>query len=85
MLAAAVWPWRSATTQCSTRMALAGMRVGPARDVAGGVDAGRARLQKGIDDHAAVDREARLLGQRQARPHADADDDEIGVERARRP
>src|SRR5579863_6683838 len=59
---------------------LAGMRVGPAGDVAGGIDAGRARLQKGIDDHAAVDLEARLLGQRQARPHADADNDEIGVE-----
>ena len=35
-----------------------------------------------VDDDAAIEREAGLLGERQARPHADADDDEIGLERA---
>ena len=82
MLRAAVWPWRSATTQCSTRMCFAGMRIGPARDVAGGKDAGDAGFEIGIDGDAAIDRKAGLLGQRQPRPHADADHDQIGLERA---
>ena len=62
---------------------LAGVRIGPARDIARGVDAGR-RWFRGyaFDDDAAIDREAGLLGQRQARPHADADDHEIGLEHA---
>ena len=37
-----------------------------------------------FDDDAAVDREARLLGERDPRPHADADDDEVGRQRRRR-
>ena len=35
-----------------------------------------------VHDDAAIDREAGLFGERQARPHADAGDDEVGVERA---
>ena len=38
--------------------------------------------QIGIDSDAAVHRQARLFGERQARPHADADDHDIGFERA---
>ena len=38
--------------------------------------------QISVDDDAAVDRQARLLGERETRPHADADDHEIGFERA---
>ena len=33
-----------------------------------------------VDDDAAIDRQAGLLGQRESRPHADADDDEVGVD-----
>ena len=66
MLSAAIWPCRSATTQCSTRMRSPMMRIGPARDVAGGVDARRAGLRdirSTLD--ALVDRQAGLLGERQ--------------------
>jgi len=61
---------------------LAGMRIGPARDIARRVDPGDARLEKSVHQHAAVEREAGLLGQPQPRPHPDADHDEVGVERA---
>ena len=44
--------------------ALAGMRIRPARDIAGGVDAGRAGLEIAVDDDAAIEREAGLFGQR---------------------
>ncbi len=60
--------------------ALARIGVRPAGDVAGGVDAGRAGLEIFVDADAAVDAKARLFGERQSRPHADADDDEIGGE-----
>ena len=58
------------------------MRIGPARDVAGRIDSGNAGFEKLIHRHAAIDRKAGLFGQRQARPHADADDDEIGLQHA---
>ena len=58
------------------------MRIGPARDVAGREDAGRARLQKLVDEYAAIDLQSRLLRKLQARPHANTEDDEIGLERA---
>ena len=57
------------------------MGIRPARDVARRVNVRRARLQIFVHAHAAVDLEARALGERRARPHPDADDDEIGVER----
>ena len=62
--------------------ALAGMRVGPARNIACGVDAGDAGFQIDIDGDAAVDRKPGLLGQSKARAHADADHDEIGLDHA---
>src|SRR6185295_19334488 len=61
--------------------ALAAVRIGPARDVAGGVEAGRAGLEVFVDREALVGGEAGRLGQRQRRAHADADDDEVGGER----
>ena len=61
---------------------LAAVRVGPARDVAGGEDGRRAGLQKRVDRDPAIDREPRLLGELEPRPHAHAHDHEIGLERA---
>ena len=60
----------------------AGVRIGPARDVARREDIRRAGLQSGVDCHAAVDREARSFRERDARAHADTDDHEIGIEHA---
>ena len=51
-------------------------------DVAGGEDAGRAGLQVLVDEDPVVDGEAGLRGELGARLHADADDDEVAVERA---
>ena len=58
------------------------MRIGPARDIAGGVDPGNAGFEIGVDGDAAIERKAGLLGQRQPRPHADADHDQIGLQHA---
>ena len=57
------------------------MRIGPARDIAGRVHARRAGLQISIDENPAVDFQSGLLGERQARPHTDADDNQICLER----
>src|SRR5690606_2134541 len=61
--------------------ALTGARVRPARDVAGGVDAGRAGLEKRVDEDAVVDLEAGGLRQRGPGPHADADHDQVRGQR----
>src|SRR5207244_6136270 len=53
----------------------------PARDVARGIYAGRAGLEILVHHDAAVDLQSGLLGERKARPHADADHDEVGRER----
>ena len=82
MLSAAVCPCRSATTQCSTRMASPVMPIRPARDVAGGEDSWRARFEKRVDDDAAIDLQASRLGEAEPRAHAEAGDDEIGLEDA---
>ena len=58
--------------------ALAGEPIRPARDVAGREDARGARFQVLVHRDAAIDGEACLFRQRNRRPHADADDDEIG-------
>src|SRR5580693_8074111 len=58
------------------------MRIRPARDVAGSVDAGRAGLEKAVNGYSAIELEAGLLGQSQAGPHADPDDHQIGLDRA---
>src|SRR3984885_12521141 len=55
----------------------AGMPVWPARDIAGRIDAGNAGFEIGIDLHTAIDRKPGLFGERQARPHADADHDDV--------
>ena len=81
MLRAAAGPWCSAFAQCSTRIALAVERVLDVRDVAGGEHVRRARPQQLVDEDAVVDGEAGLLGEARARLHADADDDEVAVER----
>ena len=80
MLRAATWPWRSATTQCSTRILLPGQPIRPAGDVPGGVNARRAGLQELVHHHAAIDGKPGLLRERHRRTHADADDDQIGIE-----
>jgi len=61
---------------------VAGMRIGPTRDIAGGINtAKRSSRDSGPRPHA-IDREPGLLGQCQARPHADADDHKAGFEHA---
>ena len=84
MLRAAICPMRSATTQCSMRTVSPVARVGEARDVARGPHAGRAGPQPLVDDDAAVDRQPRRLGERDRRPDADAQHDEVGGEPRRR-
>src|SRR5579872_299375 len=59
---------------------LARMLVRPTGDVAGGIDAGNAGFQIRIDLDAAVDRKAALFGKCKTRLHADADDDEVGLD-----
>ena len=59
---------------------VAGMRIRPTRDIAGGVDAASTRLEIGVDQYAAVHHKAGLLGQRETRPHTHTDDHEIGIE-----
>src|SRR3954447_4118842 len=51
--------------------------IRPSRNIAGGIDSRRAGLQVCVYDHAAVDREAGLLGKLDARPHANADNYEV--------
>src|SRR4029453_17694335 len=57
---------------------LATARVGPARDVAGGKDAGYAGLEIFVHRHAAIDLETGALGQLDSRPHTDAADHQAG-------
>ena len=58
----------------------AAVRIRPARDVAGREHMPGAGLEELVDQHAAVDGEAGLFGQRDRRTDADADDDEVGVD-----
>src|SRR3954462_691141 len=62
--------------------AVAGISVGPPRDIARRKDTWHAGFEIGVDDDAAVDLEARLLGQFEARFYANTDHDEVGFERA---
>src|SRR5262249_16608666 len=57
---------------------LAGMGIGPPRDVAGGKDCGHGGLKVFIHCDAAIDLETGALSQLDARPHANADDDDVG-------
>src|SRR5262249_50250417 len=61
---------------------LAGMGVGPAGDVAGGENPRHASLEILVHRHAAVGLQAGALGQLDPRPHANADNDELGRQRA---
>src|SRR5207237_6539292 len=58
------------------------MRIGPARDVTGGIDAGHAGLEIRIYRDAAVGREPGFFGQRKPWLDAHADDHDIGLDRA---
>src|SRR6185312_17019382 len=58
----------------------AAARVRPTRHIARGVDARRAGLEILVDADAAIDGEARLFGELEARPHADADQHEVRLE-----
>src|SRR5207253_9098650 len=59
---------------------LARQPVGPPGDIAGGPNAGYARLEIRVDDDAAVNSNPSPLGERGLRPHPDPDDDEVGIE-----
>ncbi len=59
---------------------LASERIRPARDVACGEHAGRAGLEILVHEDAGVDLEPRRLRDVGHRPHADPDDDEIGID-----
>src|ERR1700739_2072763 len=60
----------------------AGMRIGPAHNIAGGVNAGRAGFEELVHRNAAIERKPGLLRKRKARPHADADANEVHSHRA---
>src|SRR3954454_5416896 len=60
---------------------LAAEAVGIIRDIACGVNAGRAGAEKLVDDDAVIDREAADLRQLRIRTDADAGDDEVGQQR----
>jgi len=59
---------------------LAGARIWPARDVAGGEDARSAGLQHGVHRNAAIDLEARGLGEPYPWAHAETPDDEVSIQ-----
>src|ERR1700730_15782293 len=61
---------------------LLGMWIGPARYITHGVDSGDAGFEEPVHRNAAVDFEARLFCQADARPYADADDHEFGLQHA---
>jgi len=58
---------------------LTGKPVRPVRDVAGSEEALDAGFEVLIDHSAAIDLESRLFRQRDWRPDADPDDDEVGL------
>ena len=57
--------------------AISGMRIGPAGDVAGGIDAFCAGFEVFIDSNAAIDRKSCLFGEFDGGTHASTDDEEI--------
>src|SRR5207237_4560118 len=61
---------------------LLGMRIGPARDIARSIDSGDAGFEECIHCNTAVELDAGLFGQRQARPHSDPDDHDVTLQRA---
>src|SRR5262249_32428218 len=61
---------------------LAGVGIGPPRDVAGGKDSRHTGFKVFIHRNAAIDLEAGALSQLDSRPHPNAGDDKIGRRRA---
>src|SRR6185437_5366290 len=61
---------------------LAALGIGPAGDVPSRENARCARLQALIDQNAMVDREARPLGESQARTYTDPDEHEVGIDQS---
>jgi hypothetical protein len=59
---------------------LAAVRVGLASDVPGGENAGSTGFEIFIDKHAAIDCQPGLSREVDAGPHADPDDDQLGVD-----
>src|SRR6516165_232081 len=57
---------------------VAGMGIGPARDVAGGKNSRHAGFEVFIHRDAAIEFETSAFGQLDSRPHSNADDDETG-------
>src|SRR5215831_18465016 len=58
------------------------MWIGPAGNVARGKDSWRAGFEIVVNHNATVEREARVLGERNTRAHPDASNHEVGIERA---
>src|SRR5438067_1197566 len=61
--------------------AVAGVRIGPSRDIAGGEDARHAGFEVLVDGDPPVDREPGALGEAQRRTNADAEHEEVDVHR----
>src|SRR5262249_47147685 len=57
---------------------LAGMGIGPPRDVAGGKDTRRGGFKVFVHRDAAIEFKTGALGELGSRPHPNADDDEVG-------
>jgi hypothetical protein len=58
---------------------VARVRIRLARNIARGIDAACARLEKRIDSNAVINSETCLFGQRHAWPHTDANNYEIDL------
>src|ERR1700719_4464582 len=60
---------------------IAGMRVGPSRDIAGSKNSRSTGFKELIDSHPAIDRQPRLFGESDGRAHAHAQDHKIRLHR----
>jgi hypothetical protein len=58
------------------------VRIGPARDVAGGQDLRHAGFEPGVHGDSAIDGQSGAFREFDPRPYADAHDHEIGRDRA---
>ena len=81
MLRAATCPWRSATTQCSTRIRSPERSIRPAGHVARGKDSRHACFEILVHGDTAVQRQACLFGKSGHRTDSDTKYDEVGVQR----
>src|SRR5262249_11379232 len=60
---------------------ISAMRIWPAYDVSGGINARAAGFQILVDHHAAIDSQTGLLGQPQGWPNAHTQHNKVGIER----